>query len=40
MFDRAWEWFVEALSWVVMPMVVVGLVVFVLAEARKRRRTR
>jgi hypothetical protein len=38
--DRAWEWFVEACSWVVVPLLVVGLVALVVIEARKSRRAR
>jgi hypothetical protein len=38
--DRAWEWFVEACSWVVVPLLVVGLVALVVIESRKSRRSR
>lgn len=34
---RAWEWFLEAGSWVVVPLLIVGLVAFVAIEAYKRR---
>jgi hypothetical protein len=35
---RAWEWFLEACSWVVVPLMVVGLVALVVIETRKQRR--
>lgn len=38
--DRVWEWFVEACSWVVLPLLVVGLVTLVVVETRKSRRAR
>jgi MYXO-CTERM domain-containing protein len=38
--DRAWEWFLEACSWAVVPLIVVGLVALVAIEARRRRRAR
>jgi hypothetical protein len=36
--DRAWEWFAETCSWIVLPLMVAGLVVFIAAETYKRRR--
>lgn len=36
--DRMWERLVEACSWVVVPLVIVGLVVLVAVETLKQRR--
>jgi hypothetical protein len=36
--DHAWEWFTEGCSWIVLPLMVAGLVVFIAAEMYKQRR--
>lgn len=38
--DRVWEWFLEACSWIVVPLLVVGLAVLVVIESHKRRKVR
>lgn len=36
--DRVWEWFLEACSWIVVPLLVLGLVAILVLETRKQRR--
>lgn len=38
--DRAWEWFLEVGSWIIVPLMIVGLVAFVAIEMYKRRKAR
>jgi hypothetical protein len=38
--DRAWEWLLEIGSWIVVPLMIVGLVGLVAIETYKRRKGR